>query len=67
MKSRTTDAFERACEFMLRVGRPLEQDQFKYIFGEETVDEVLTEMSKLQNDDGGFGHGMEPDIKMPNS
>jgi len=47
MKSRTTDAFERACEFMLRVGRPLEQDQFKYIFGEETVDEVLAELSKF--------------------
>ena len=67
MKSLTTDAFERACELVLRVGRPLEQDQFKYIFGEETVDEVLAEMSKLQNDDGGFDHGMEPDIEIPNS
>ncbi|MBT3996366.1 MAG: hypothetical protein HOF01_11280 [Chloroflexi bacterium] len=67
MKSLTTDAFDRACEFVQRIGRPLEQAQLRYIFGEGTVDEVLTELSKFQNDDGGFGHGMEPDIRMPNS
>ena len=52
---------------MQRVGRPLEQDQLRYYFGDGTVDEVLGELSKFQNDDGGFGHAMEPDILMPNS
>jgi hypothetical protein len=28
---------------------------------------VLGELSKFQNDDGGFGHAMEPGIRMPNS
>ena len=52
---------------MQRVGRPLEQDQLRYYFRDGTVDEVLGELSKFQNDDGGFGHAMEPDIRMPNS
>ena len=52
---------------MQRVGRPLEQDQLRYYFGDGTVDEVLGELSKFQNDDGSFGHAMEPDILMPNS
>jgi hypothetical protein len=28
---------------------------------------VLGELSKFQNDDGGFGHAMEPDVRMTNS
>ena len=52
---------------MQRVGRPLEQAQLKYYFGDVTVNEVLGELSKFQNDDGGFGHAMELDIRMPNS
>ena len=28
---------------------------------------MLGELSKFQNDDGGFGHATEPDIRMPNS
>ncbi len=67
MKSLTSSAFDRASEFVQRVGRPLEQAQLRYYFGDGTVDEVLGELSKFQNDDGGFGHAMEPDIRMPNS
>ena len=52
---------------MQRVVRPLEQAKFRYYFGDGTVDEVLGELSKFQNDDGSFGHAMEPDILMPNS
>jgi hypothetical protein len=67
MRLLTSSAIDRASEFVQRVGRPLEQAQLRYYFGDGTVDEVLGELSKFQNDDCGFGHAMEPDIRKPNS
>ncbi|MBU1019821.1 MAG: hypothetical protein KJ847_01290 [Firmicutes bacterium] len=32
---------------------------------EDTDEEIMTELQKYQNEDGGFGHGLEPDIRMP--
>ncbi len=34
---------------------------------ENTDKEILNELLKFQNDDKGFGHGLEPDLRMPNS
>lgn len=34
-------------------------------FLEDTDQEILFELQKYQNEDGGFGHGLEPDIRMP--
>lgn len=36
-------------------------------FGSGSVEGVLTELARFQNDDGGFGHGVEPDVRMPHS
>lgn len=34
-------------------------------FLEDTDQEIVNELKKYQNDDGGFGHGLEPDIRLP--
>lgn len=34
-------------------------------FIEDTDEEIIFELQKYQNDDGGFGHALEPDIRMP--
>ena len=34
---------------------------------ENTDKEIINELLKFQNDDKGFGHGLEPDLRMPNS
>jgi len=54
-------------QWMKRHARPLEYARWKYLFegGErETVRDCL---QAYQNDDGGFGHGLEPDYTMPHS
>ena len=45
----------------------MEHAQLKYYLGEGTVDEVLEELGKFHNSDGGFGHVLELDIRIPNS
>ena len=48
-------------------GRPLERSLFAYHFEEGFQDNVLAELMKFQNPDGGFGHGLEPDFRVPDS
>ena len=58
-------AFDNAAEYIALNARPLERAQFVYHFGSGSVSDVLTELGRFQNDDGGFGHGIEPDLRMP--
>ncbi|MEE8045500.1 MAG: hypothetical protein V3T49_01535, partial [Dehalococcoidia bacterium] len=67
MKVLTSDAFEKASEFIAKTARPLERAQFDLHFGSGSIDAVLDELQKFQNDDGGFGHAVEPDVRMPHS
>jgi len=60
-------AFEKASEFILNNARPIDRAQYEYHFGNGSVDRVVEELETFQNDDGGFGHAIEPDIRMPNS
>lgn len=57
-------------QFKLNVykyGRPLEMSLFAYFFEEGSIDHVIEELKTFQNEDGGFGHGLEPDYTNPNS
>lgn len=60
----TKERFEDACEFIKKNARPLDVSLFKYHFEDGTRDEVLQELAKFQNEDGGFGHGIEPDFRL---
>ena len=57
----------RAGEFVHTHGRDIDKALFDFHFGEGTRDGVLEALSTYQNDDGGFGHGLEPDIQGPPS
>ncbi len=48
-------------------GRPLELYLLKHIFGGNYEEKFLIELENFQNEDGGFGHGLEPDFLLPNS
>jgi hypothetical protein len=48
-------------------GRPLEEARVKYLLFDGKTEEVLNELAKFQNEDGGFAHGLEPDLWNPNS
>lgn len=56
-----------ARNFLLTQGRPVEQALYLYLFEGGSVDEVYHALAALQNPDGGFGHGMEPDLQTPDS
>lgn len=61
------DTLERARDFLVRSGRPLDQARYAVHFGGGSVEAVATALGRYQNADGGFGHGLEPDITAPDS
>jgi hypothetical protein len=58
-------AFEKAAAFLRHSARPLEKALFEFHFGDGSRTNVLAELVPYQNDDGGFGHALEPDIRAP--
>ena len=67
MKQLTQAAFQRAKNFIMEQGRALDQKRFEFHFENGSADVVLAALSPYQNDDGGFGHSLEPDIRTPAS
>jgi len=67
MKQLTQAAFQRAKHFIMDRGRALDQKRFEFHFEDGSADAVLAALSPYQNDDGGFGHSLEPDIRTPAS
>ena len=60
-------SFARARTFLTTQARPLEAARFRLHFEQGSVDDVITQLSPYQNADGGFGHGLEPDLRTPRS
>ncbi len=63
MKKLTQAAFQSAKNFIMDQGRALDQRRFEFHFEAGSADAVLTELASYQNDDGGFGNSLEPDIR----
>jgi len=63
----TWKSFDRAKDFVYWHARPLEKAIFSYYFKRESGENVLAELSKFQNQDGGFGNALEPDVRIPDS
>ena len=59
--------FETAREFLLREGRLLERRRFATEFAGAPADGVVDALLGYRNADGGFGHGLEPDKRAPQS
>ena len=58
---------DAAKTFIFDQGRQLERSLFAHQFEEGSQDNVLAELAKFQNPDGGFGHALEPDLRVPDS
>jgi hypothetical protein len=61
------DCFNKASKSIVEYGRPLENSLFQAYFKGGTEKEIINELKKFQNQDGGFAHGIESDLRMPNS
>lgn len=67
MKQLTREAFDRARQFLKTRARPLDWALFEYRFEDGPAEQVIEELARFQNDDGGFGHALEPDMRTPSS
>ncbi len=67
MKRLSREAFGRALAFLKTEARPLEGALFAYRFEGAAAGKVLSEMAGFQNEDGGFGRALEPDLRTPSS
>lgn len=65
MREQDREVFERARRFVYRNARPLDLARWKYHFENGSEQEVLAALSAYQNEDGGFGHGLEEDNMNP--
>lgn len=58
---------ETAKRFVLEHARPVDLAVYKYFFEDGPNIAVIRELKRYQNQDGGFGHGLELDCWNPNS
>ena len=56
----------QASQFFQQHGRDIDQAQWAYHFGGQSLDHLLAVLARYQNPDGGF-RGLEVDIKAPDS
>ncbi|HRX03652.1 MAG: hypothetical protein M9927_20240 [Anaerolineae bacterium] len=63
----SADGASAARRFLVQHGRPLEQALYAFHFERGPADAVLDALTPYQNSDGGFGHGLEPDLQLADS
>ncbi len=59
--------FEKARRFMYRHARPVDLARWQYHFEQGSKENVIKALAVYQNEDGGFGHGLEADNWNPHS
>jgi hypothetical protein len=57
----------RSRDYVHQNGRPIDRARFAFHFDGGSAAAVLTALAEYQNPDGGFGHGLEPDMHTPAS
>ena len=67
MQKMDGETWEEIRKWMMQHARPLEISLWKYFYEGSTKSEVLDVLLSYQNEDGGFGQGLEPDNWNPNS
>jgi hypothetical protein len=67
MKRLSAEAFELARWFIEAKARPLERALFAFRIDGGPSTRVIAELSRFANEDGGFGHALEPDVRTPAS
>ena len=59
--------FTKATKFIKENARLVDLRLFEYEFEGGTAESVLDALASYQNEDGGFGHGIEPDFRLVKS
>ena len=64
MKKLSYEGYEKACSFVENHARPIDRKYHSFWKGEAQKEEVLNELEGYRNEDGGFGHELEPDFRL---
>lgn len=67
MKMLTGRAVDKARAFVEGTARPLDRERLAFHLDGADTGPVVHELAQFQNADGGFGHGLEPDLRAPAS
>jgi hypothetical protein len=57
----------KAREFIYANARRVDRAMYEVIFEAAPADTLVTSLESYRNDDGGFGHALEPDLRTPSS
>ncbi|WP_064093550.1 hypothetical protein [Rossellomorea aquimaris] len=60
----STIQWDKVKTYIIHHARPLEQNLFAYLFESGAKENVITELARFQNSDGGFGQSIEPDFRL---
>ncbi len=58
---------DKAVNYIKAQGRPLERALYAYHFEGGSAAAVMDELRSFQNKDSGFGHALEPDLRLNDS
>lgn len=61
------ELFQKACDSIEKHARTLDKKLLDYHFERGPISNVRKELIKYQNEDGGFGNAIEPDIRLKGS
>ena len=59
--------FDAADTFIAANARVIDRRRFQRLFGDDDAQPVRDAVAAYRNDDGGFGHALEPDCRAPGS
>lgn len=62
-----SETIDRARSFIYNSARLLDRMRFAYHFEHGSKQKVIQALKPYQNEDGGFGHALEPDMRCPDS
>lgn len=64
MHGLSRERYTRARSAIYEHGRSLDVSLFDHRFEDAAAEDVVEELRQYQNDDGGFGHALEPDFRL---
>jgi hypothetical protein len=67
MDTIVTNAIVRGADYLKQHGRQVEKSLYAFFFDQGSAEAVIDALSAYQNEDGGFGHAYEPDLRCPDS
>ena len=59
--------FDAAAAFIAANARVIDRRRFGWLFGDDDARAVRDAVAAYRNEDGGFGHALEPDCRAPGS